>query len=176
MTVAEITLVRIDDMAISDADKEAARRVMFGKVDGLGEKGKRQWRRFLNDLFKLEPGEVMTIKTHKARSGPFHRRHMKMEQVVFESQERFDNFDKGFRDWLKVGAGHCDWHPGPKGGVFPVPKSISYADMEEHEMREFHMEAVKFLRTPHALKTLWPHLPEAQRVEMIETVLGGFGE
>lgn len=174
--MAEIVLVRVHEAQPTEAEKEAARKVLFGNIDGLGERGKKQWRRFINGLFKLEHGEMVTIKTNKARSGPYHRRHMKMEQVVFEAQERFDNFDKGFRDWLKVGAGHCDWHPGPKGGVFPVPKSISYADMEELEMREFHDKAIDFLRTPHALKTLWPALPEAQRVEMMETILSGFGE
>lgn len=172
----EIILVRQEDEQVTEADKDAARRVLFGTIDGLGEINRRKWRRFLSTLFRMEPGEVATIKTTKARSGPFHRRHMKLEQRVFESQERFENFERGFRDWLKVGAGHCDWHPGPKGGVFPVPRSISYAEMEEGEMREFHEAAVAFLRTEHATRTLWRHLDERQRIEMIETILGEFGE
>lgn len=172
--MSEIVLVRQHDIEIPQADRDTARRVLFGAVDGLGELHQKRWRRFVSMLFRLEPGEMATLKTHKARSGPFHRRHMKLEQVVFAAQERFDNFDRGFRDWLKVGAGHCDWHPGPKGGVFPVPKSTSYAEMEEGEMREFHDSAVAFLRTEHAGKTLWRHLPPMRRVEMIESILAGF--
>ena len=174
--MSEIVLVRQEDTAIADADKEAARRVFFSALDGLGEINKRRWRNFVGMLFRMEPGEMATIKTHKARSGPFHRRHMKMEQVVFESQERFEDFDRGFRDWLKVGAGHCHWYPGPKGGVFPVPDSTSYANMEEGEMREFHEKAVAFLRTEHAGRTLWKHLNPLQRTDMVETILKGFGE
>lgn len=174
--MAEIVLVRQEDMAVTEADKDAARRVLFGMVDGLGEINRRKWRRFMATLFRMEPGEMATIKTHKARSGPFHRRHMALEQRVFDAQERFTDFERGFRDWLKVGAGHCDWHPGPKGGVFPVPKSISYTEMEEGEMREFHDAAVAFLRSEHAGRTLWRHLGPAQRIEMIETILRGFGE
>lgn len=170
----EIVLVRQEDMEVTAADKDAARRVLFGTVDGLGEINRRRWRRFLSTLFGMEPGEMATIRTHKARSGQFHRWHMAMEQAVFEAQERFTDFERGFRDWLKVGAGHCAWFPGPKGGVFPVPKSISYAEMEDGEMREFHDAAVAFLRSEHAGKTLWPHLKALQRVEMIETILGGF--
>ncbi|WP_342617205.1 hypothetical protein [Rhodoferax sp. GW822-FHT02A01] len=124
--MTDITLVKQVPADITQADADAARRVLFGIVDGLGDRGRKQWRRFINGLLRLEPGEMVEIKTHKARSGPFHRRHMAIEQAIYESQERFDNFDKGFRDWLKVGAGHCEWFPGPKGGVFPVPKSISY--------------------------------------------------
>ena len=40
------------------SDKDAARRVLFGVIDGLGERGKKQWRRFFNGLMRLEPGEL----------------------------------------------------------------------------------------------------------------------
>lgn len=173
--MSDITLVRQIPTAIPDADKEAARRVLFGIVDGLGERGRKQWRRFVNGLLRLEPGEMVEIKTCKPRSGPFHRRHMAMEQAFFEGQERFEQFGP-FRDWLKVGAGHCEWFPGPKGGVFPVPKSIAYDQIEDDEMREFHDAAVAFLRTEHAGRTLWKHLAPTARTEMVENILGGFGE
>lgn len=173
--MSEIVLVR-QDCEIPEADRDAARRVLFSVVDGLGEINRKRWRRFFSTLLRMEPGELATIRTHKARSGPFHRRHMKLEQTVFEHQERFENFERGFRDWLKVGAGHCDWHPGPRGGVFPVPKSISYTEMEEGDMREFHDAAIAFLRTPHALRTLWPNVPEDARYEGMEALLGSFGE
>ena len=173
--MSDITLVRQQPTDIPEADKEAARRVLFGIVDGLGERGRRQWRRFVNGLLRLEPGEMVDIQTHKARSGPFHRRHMVMETAFFEAQERFELFEP-FRDWLKVGAGHVDWFPGPKGGVFPVPRSIAFSKLEEDDMREFHVNAVAFLRTEHAQKTLWRHLSPAARGEMVETILAGFGE
>lgn len=173
--MSDITLVRQPDTAISDADKEAARRVFFGVVDGLGERGRRQWRRFWNGLLRLEPGEMLEIRTHRERLGWYHRKHMALEQAVFGAQERFENFD-GFRDWLKVGAGFCEWYPGPKGGVFPVPKSIAYSKLEQGEMEQFHADAVDFLRTAHAGKTLWHHLSPTARIEMLEAILGDFGE
>lgn len=171
--MSEITLVRMPTAEIAQPDREAARRVLFGAVDGLGEKGKKQWRRFVNGLFSLEPGEMVEIVTHKERSGPFHRYHMALEQRVFEAQERIADFPQ-FRLWLKLGAGHVDWMPGPKGGVFPVPKSISYAKLEDHEMRDFHEAAVAFLRTGHAQRYLWPALPPQQADAAIEAVLRSF--
>lgn len=171
--MSEITLVRMPTAEIPEADREAARRVLFGAIDGLGEKGQKQWRRFVNGLFKLEPGEIVEIITHKARSGPFHRYHMALEQRVFEAQERISDFEQ-FRLWLKLGAGHVDWMPGPKGGVFPVPRSIAYAKLEDDEMREFHEAAVAFLRTPHAQRYLWTALPAAGAEAAIEAVLSEF--
>lgn len=171
----EITLVRQQVGQIPEQDAAAARRVIFGIVDGLGERGRRQWRRLWNGLMRLEPGEMVEITTVQPRLGWYHRKHMAMEQAVFEAQERFQEFE-GFRTWLKVGSGFVDWYPGPKGGVIPVPRSISYAKLEQGEMEQFHGAAVDFLRTEHAGRTLWKHLSPHQRIQMIETILGGFGE
>ena len=153
-------------------------RVAMGDPDavGLGELGKKRWRRFINGVLRLEPGEMVEIKTRKPRSGPFHRRHMALEQRVFEAQEKFEHFDPGFRDWLKVGAGFVDWYPGPTGGVFPVPKSIAYDQIEDDEMREFHENVVRFLRTEAATRSLWKHLSPTAQIEMIEGLLAEFGE
>lgn len=171
----DITLVRQEFVQITEDDKAAARRVIFGIVDGLGERGKKQWRRLWSNILRLEPGEMVDIKTNQARIGWFHRKHMALETAVFESQERFEDFES-FRTWLKVGAGHVDWFPGPKGGVIPVPRSTSYASLEQGAMEEFHASAVDFLRTDHAGKTLWKHLNQTDRITMVETILQGFNE
>lgn len=173
--MSDITLVKQHPAEIPKADADAARRVLFGIVDGLGERGKKQWRRFVNGLLRLEPGEMVDIKTHKARLGWYHRKHMAMEQSVFEAQERFEMFEQ-FRNWIKVGAGFVDWHPGPKGGVVPIPKSIAYDKLEQAEMEEFHENVVTFLRQPHAIKTLWPKVPPIDRELAIEAVLTTFKE
>lgn len=173
--MSDITLVKQHAADIPDVDKDAARRVLFGLVDGLGERGRKQWRRFFNSLMRLEPGEMVEIKTYKERSGPFHRRHMAFVTAVFEAQEKFEHFEQ-FRNWLKVGAGFCDWLPGPRGGVIPVPRSIAFHKLEDFEMRIVHDDIVAFLRSPHAGKCLWRHLSEVNRMEMIETILRGWGE
>lgn len=171
--MSEITLVRQHPVEIPESERAVARRVLFGMVDGLGDIGKKQWRRFVNGLMKLEPGEMVEITTHKARLGWFHRKHMALEQAVYEAQDKFQTFD-AFRVWLKVGAGFVDWYPGPKGGVIPVPKSISYAKLEQGDMEKVHDDIVAFLRTEHAGRTLWKHLPLARQIEMIETILADF--
>jgi hypothetical protein len=124
---------------------------------------------------KLEPGEMVNINTHQERIGWYHRKHMALEQAVFEAQDKFEEFNT-FRTWLKVGSGYVDWHPGPKGGVIPVPKSLSYAKLEQGAMEVVHHEMINFLRTDHAQKTLWKHLPVWQRSDMIETILAQFKE
>ncbi|MCW7541460.1 DUF1367 family protein [Aquabacterium sp. A7-Y] len=171
--MTDILLTKHERVPLTDVELQTVRRVLFGIVDGLGDQDRRAWRRLWNWLLQAEPGEMVQLRMDRERCGPFHRMHMAVEQAVFKAQERFPNF-KAFRDWLKVGAGFVDWYPGPKGGVIPVPKSISYTKCPENEMREFHLAAVDFLRTAHACKTLWPKLPASQRDQAIEAVLGEF--
>jgi hypothetical protein len=174
--MTEIVLVKQQAAPISDADREAARRVLFGAVDGLGEQHKRAWRRLMNWLFnKAEPGEMVEIVTHRERIGWYHRKHMALEQRVFEAQERFQDFGQ-FRVWLKTGAGFVDWLPGPKGGVIPVARSISYAKLEQDEMEKVHASIVDFLRTEHAQRALWPNSNPLQRDEAMRGLLEEFGE
>jgi len=173
--MAEITLVRQQAAEIPEAEREIARRVLFGAIDGLGDRGRKQWRRFIGGLFKLEPGEMVEIRTHRERLGWYHRKHMALESRVFEAQEKFEDFET-FRTWMKVGSGFVTWHAGPKGGVIPVPKSISYAKLEQGEMEQVHADIIAFLRTDHAAKTLWPKMAPALRANAIELVLAEFDE
>lgn len=173
--MSDITLVRQRGVEITGSDREAARRVIFGIVDGLGDTGRKQWRRFWNSLFRMEAGEMVSIKTNKPRSGPFHRRHMVIETAFFEAQEKFQSFEQ-FRNWLKVGSAFCDWVAGPKGGVIPVPKSIAFDKLEDDEMRQVHDNMIEFLRSEHAGRALWKHLSSDAQTEMVESILKGFGE
>lgn len=174
--MTEIVLVKQDTQPIAEPDREAARRVLFGQIDGLGERDKKSWRRIWNWFMnRAEPGEMLEIRTHRQRLGWYHRKHMAMEQAVFEAQERFDSFE-AFRTWLKVGAGFVEWFPGPKGGVIPVPKSISYAALAQDDMERVHEDIVTFLRTAHAQKTLWPKAPVLQRADVVEYLLARWEE
>jgi len=173
--MSEITLVKRAPLQLDDSQSSAVRLALFETIGGLGETSEKRWARFWNWFLRAEPGEVATITTTRKRSGPFHRRHMLIESRVFDAQERLTDFEQ-FRVWLKVGAGFVDWMPGPKGGVVPIPRSISYAECEEDVMREFHENAMRFLRGPHAARFLWPHATDAQRDAAMDRVLREFDE
>lgn len=166
--MAQITLVRTDHEL--PADPEAARQLLFGVVDGFTQQDKRAWRRFWRRFLGMRPGEMATAEWRFPRSGPFHRFHMRLEQGLFDHQDRFTNFEQ-FRVWLKVGAGWVDWCAGPKGGVVPIPRSISYAKADEDEFRRFHDQVMEFLRGPHAADYLWPHMKGEGATAMMESLL-----
>ncbi len=171
--MSTINLMRTDKAMPSNL--EAARELLFGALDGFNRDDKKAWRRFWKRLIGMEPGEMARVEAWMPRSGPYHRRHMKIEQSVFDAQDRFGDFEQ-FRYWLKVGAAWVTWAAGPKGGVVPIPKSISYAKADEEEYRRYHEQVIEFLRGEHAADYLWPHLKGARSAEMMNSILEGFNE
>jgi hypothetical protein len=171
--MAEITLAKRGAPPLDDAQRTLIRSFLFDAIDGVDEANRKAWRRFWNFVLAAELGQVFSVETWFPRNGRFHRLHMAMEQAVFESQERFTQF-AAFRDWLKIGAGFVDWVPGPRGGVIPIPRSISYRALDEEGMRAFHEATLVFLREPRPQKVLWPRLAERARADMVESLLTGF--
>lgn len=172
--MSKIVLCRTNKAMPSDKALDGARDLLFGALDGFSREDKSAWRRFWKRLLRLQPGEMAQAEMVFPRSGPFHRRHMKIEQSVFDAQEKFADFEQ-FRYWLKVGAAWVTWAAGPKGGVVPIPKSISYAKADEEEFRQYHVKVIGFLRGPHAARYLWPHLGD-KADDMMNSILEGFEE
>ena len=129
----------------------------------------KRWKRFWGRFWNAEPGEVFHLLDMVDRSGPFHRMHMAMEQSLFDRQDRFTNPEM-FRLWLKTGAGWGDYTVVGSRTKF-VPRSTSYDQCSDHEMREIHEKMVTFLRTPLAQRRLWPHLDADRRTDMVESIL-----
>lgn len=174
--MAELMLVKQTSLeGFTEAEKEAVRKFLFGVVDGHGKQGQAMWRRWWRLITNAEVGEMFRWAMKRDRSGPYHRRTMSIIGQVFDAQERFDD-DEQFLNWVKIGAGHVVWAAGPKGGVVPLPKSISYKAADQDEFMVFHAGAMKFFRGEHAAKYLWNHLQPAQAAQMMDTILRGFDE
>lgn len=173
--MTDITLVKRTDLQLSDEQRATLRLALFEMIDGLGETDQKSWRRFWQWITRAGAGEIFSIETWAPRHGGFHKRHMVLESTVFRAQERVRTFEQ-FRIWLKIGAGFVDWMAGPRGGVVPVPRSISYQKCDEQTMRQFHEDAVTFLRSEHATRYLWPALTPEAADQAMETILQEFDE
>ncbi|OFZ67935.1 MAG: hypothetical protein A2V79_05445 [Betaproteobacteria bacterium RBG_16_56_24] len=171
--MSKLTIARTDAAMPSGTALDGVRSFLFGVLDGFGQDDKKAWRRFWKRVTQAEPGEMFNVEVVSPRSGKFHRFHMAMEQSLFDSQDRFDDFEM-LRSWLKIGSGWVKWVPGAKGGIVPLPKSISYAKADEDEFQQYHAGVVRFLRGGHAAKYLWPHLDQLARDEMMECILQVF--
>lgn len=144
-----------------------------GRIRGFTEKDQAAFAKLQKRQRDLEPGELMWIDTWFERSGVYHRRHMAVLKAFYDAQEQFNDFNE-FRQWTQVGAGHCDFFPGPHGRMVAVPKSISYRKIDQAEIEQLHGKTVDFLRSTRGRQFLWPHLSEEQTYETVETLMGEF--
>lgn len=144
-----------------------------GKLVGLGEKDKKAYAAFVKRVHELETGEVYTLDVWFPRNPKLHGLHFAMLSAVFDAQEQFATPDQ-LRAWLQVGAGHCEFVPGPTGKMVAIPKSIAHHKLDDVEFSEHHEKVKEFLRSPYAKQFLWPHLPESEQDEMVESILTQF--
>jgi hypothetical protein len=163
---------------LSDLERDVLRKVLFEGVQGIDPFHHRRWVRQMSRLLKSEPGEVTEFNCMRTRSLPFHQRHMAIEGKVFKHQDKFPPTKAGlrsFRNWLKVGASlvRLEIHGNePKW----LPGSVSFEELSDDEMREFHEAAMDYMRSPYALKQLWPDVRSSKRAEMFETVINAKDE
>lgn len=143
-----------------------------GRLVGMTDADQRGWGRFLKRVKSLA-GSCITFEWREPRSGPFHRWVFVQLSTIFDSQERFSDFDQ-FRHWVSCGAGHCDFLPHPQKGLIAIPKSIAYAKLDQAEFEPIANSMFEFLRSEHARQTLWPHLSNEDSFDMICTVMEQF--
>lgn len=88
------------------------------------------------DILKGVPlGTLMEVETKRPRNIQFHRLYWKLCSVIAESVPGF-NAAEEVSDVLKIATGHCTVIKG-KADLYRLPKSISFAKMEEPEFRAF---------------------------------------
>jgi Protein of unknown function (DUF1367) len=165
--------VRLSHAAPTESQLETVRHVVFGWLDGLGRDDRKGWRKFWKTILNLEPGEVIEVETRFPRNSKHHRLFFATISAVYDSQEKFQDFDM-FRHWLLIGAGHVEWAAGAKGGVVPLAKSISYARADEHEFAIIHSKVLEFFRGDHCAPFLWPKMEPQQAADTMEAILEGF--
>jgi hypothetical protein len=172
--MARFTITRSNISMPEGVRLDGVRDFLFKVIDGFGKDDKASWRRFWKRVSKMSPGDLIEVEMVFPRSGPYHRRHFALEHSVFDAQDVFDDFEV-FRHWVKIGAAWVVWMPDDKGGLVPIPKSVSYAEADQDEFQRFHASVVNFLRADHAPLILWPHLgPKAY--DMMNSILSGFEE
>lgn len=142
-----------------------------GKFEGLGEKDRLAYHKLCKRQKEMEPGEMLSMSVWFDRSLPMHQFHFVMLTAFFDSQEQFHDPDQ-FRYWVEVGAGHCEFVPGPAGRMVAIAKSIAWHRLDEAEFEIHHRKVIDFIRSDHFQRFLWPHLAPAQTHETVETILG----
>lgn len=97
---------------------------------------------------KLAFETTYQVEFHRARNPANHRRFFALVNLVAERHPVYSTVNKALTA-IKIAAGHVDLIPSPvTGELVAVPKSISFAEMDnEEEFRAFFEEAVSGVLT-----------------------------
>lgn len=93
---------------------------------------------------RLAAGESLECDTRKARNPGQHKKFFALFDTAFKSQNKYAN-RKQLMVELKLRAGWYDEHVTHDGKLVYVPKSLSWAQMDQEEFERFYDEAVKAL-------------------------------
>jgi len=88
---------------------------------------------------RVKVGEVVQVK--KTRNYEFHKKGMKLLTLAFDNQDKYSNFEI-FRQVLTMKAGFINWTEDKNGKPFPLPKSLSFENMDEIEFQKWY-ETIK---------------------------------
>lgn len=139
-------------------------------LEGLGDVNARAYEGWRKHVASMPVGDTLRFSWKRPRSPKYHRWFFVTLSKVFEGQEQFAKLEH-LLDWIKVGAGHCVFHPGPDGRMVAIPESIAWEGMGEDAFRAFVDAAWEFLHSERAGFYLWPMMTAQGRTEMIDRLL-----
>lgn len=98
----------------------------------------------VDELDYIGQGEMVSITVTKKRNIYYHRKFFAMLKACWELEaicEHFASIDE-LRAWLTVRCGWCDTYHFDDNIVAKIPKSISFAKMDDMEFNAFYNKAV----------------------------------
>lgn len=111
-------------------------------------------------------GELVKIRISRPRNAGHHRKFFALLNLVFENQEHYETLDHMLVA-LKVALGHCDTVILKNGQTAFLPKSISFAKMDQTEFETFWNRACQVI-TKHFL----PDVTQAQLERELLDLMG----
>jgi len=85
---------------------------------------------------------MVTIK--QPRNIRFHRKFFALLSVARDMADTEYNAEQ-FRAYVTAGAGYCEFITDKEGGVVAVPKSISFASMDDDEFERLYSDVLTFI-------------------------------
>lgn len=95
-------------------------------------------------LSKWKYGEILEVEVKKPRNIKSHRKFFALLNVAFENQDKYTTFHD-FRVEVELKCGNYREHVTTKGHLIYVPKSISFASMDETEFSMLYDKAIEVI-------------------------------
>lgn len=90
---------------------------------------------------QMKSGDIVLLDYKPKRNYQFHKKGFALLNLIFENQDKFDTLE-ALRTEMKLKAGHYEIHVTLKGKPIYIPKSMSFADMDEEEFTEIYSKFI----------------------------------
>lgn len=91
----------------------------------------------IDNMQKIKNGDTIMIEYKPKRNYLFHKKAFALLNLVFQNQDKYENITDLLVEF-KLKAGHYNHHLTTKGKIIYIPKSISFAEMDELEFGEIY--------------------------------------
>lgn len=95
-------------------------------------------------LAGYKQGDLIRVKTTKVRNPQHHRLFFALVNIVYDNQDHYESVEH-LLTALKIALGHCDTVICKDGNPAYIPKSISFAKMDQTEFDAFFNRAVELV-------------------------------
>lgn len=93
---------------------------------------------------RIKDGDIVEIEFRRPRSQKFHKLFFMLLKVVSDCPSEYASTEN-LLDIIKIGIGHSTLLRTPSGITVSVPKSISFAAMDEDSFSAFFNKAVDYI-------------------------------
>ena len=95
-------------------------------------------------LLKVANDSLVTVEMKRGRNLPHMRLFFALMRLVFDNQDRYDNLH-ALRGAITIALGYFEIVTLPDGSVGAMPRSISFAKMDQTEFDVFFNDAVELV-------------------------------
>jgi len=112
--------------------------------------------------------DVIECEVRTARNPKHHRKFFVMVNFIFRNQEKFENITDLLIE-IKLRTGHYKEHVTARGKLVYIPKSISFAKMDQREFEAFYDRALDVI-IKYILPETWKNKSKESLKAMIDEV------
>ena len=91
---------------------------------------------------KIKEGEWVQVEIKKPRNIYFHRKYFAMLNIVLDNQTKYANVNDLLTE-IKLRLGHYQEYIDHQGRLIYVPRSISFAAMDDLEFQKFYSKTIR---------------------------------
>lgn len=92
----------------------------------------------------IKAGDVYRVTVKKPRNYKFHKKFFALLKVVSDNSDDFTSVEQLLTS-IKINLGYTEVIIGPGGAKYQIPKSISFAAMDEMAFNEFYRRAFELV-------------------------------